>query len=204
MRTVTFIRHGESEANAGLPTASPSCIRLTPLGLQQAEAFALTVVEPPSLIVTSPYVRTQLTAEPLIKRYPQVAVEEWPVHEFTYLNPIHYSGTTETERGIHAHEYWSRCDPTWSAGDGAESFAALITRIDSLEERLHQRSEESIYVFSHGYFIKALLLRRDFPHAPVDATFMAAFRDGRKHDHLANTGAVTLPVGAIASAPLRP
>lgn len=193
MPQVTFIRHGESEANAGLPTLTPGCIRLTELGQQQATALAGTIAEPPSLIIVSPYVRTHLTAAPLIARHPAVPVEEWPVHEFTYLNPIHYSGTTETQRGTFAHTYWTRCDPQWNDGGGAESFAELMARIDQLEHRLSQRQETDIFVFSHGYFIKALLLRRDHPKAPVDRRLMAAFRDGRKNDHLANTGMVKLP-----------
>lgn len=193
MRHVTLIRHGESEANAGLPTLTPGCIRLTERGQQQATEFASTIAEPPCLIVVSPYVRTHLTAEPLRARHPVVPVEEWPVHEFTYLNPIHYSGTTETQRGTFAKHYWTRCDPNWNDGGGAESFADLIARIDLLEHRLNERAEKNILVFTHGYFIKALLLRRDRPEAPIDATLMAAFRDGRKNDHLPNTGVVRLP-----------
>ncbi|MGV3661614.1 MAG: histidine phosphatase family protein [Prosthecobacter sp.] len=191
--TITFIRHGESEANAGLPTLTPGCIRLTDLGHKQAQDFAGTIAAPPCLIVVSPYIRTHLTAAPLRTRYPAAPVEEWPVHEFTYLNPTHYSGTTEAQRGIFAQSYWTRCDPQWNDGGGAESFADLISRIDALEQRLNQRPERDIFVFSHGYFIKALLLRRERPQAVVDAALMAAFRDGRKNDHLANTGMVRLP-----------
>ncbi len=192
MPHITFIRHGESEANAGLPTLTPGCIRLTELGHRQATELAGTIAEPPCLIVVSPYIRTHLTAAPLRTRYPAVPVEEWPVHEFTYLNPLHYSGTTETQRGEFARHYWTRCDPHWNDGGGAESFADLIARIDHLEHRLHERAEKNILVFTHGFFIKALLLRRDQPEAAVDATLMAAFRDGRKNDHLANTGIVRL------------
>lgn len=191
--TVTLIRHGESEANAGLPTLTPGCIRLTELGHRQATELAGTIAEPPCLIVVSPYVRTHLTAAPLRARHPAAPVEEWPVHEFTYLNPIHYSGTTETQRGTFAQSYWTRCDPHWNDGGGAESFADLITRIDHLEHRLTQRPEKNILIFTHGYFIKALLLRRDRPQAPIDAALMSAFRDGRKNDHLPNTGVVRLP-----------
>jgi len=192
MRSITLIRHAESEANAGLPTVSPSCIRITELGHQQAATLATTLADAPCLFVVSPYIRTHQTAAPVIARHAAVPVEEWPVHEYTYLNPIHYSGTTETQRGEFARHYWTRCDPQWNDGGGAESFADLIARIDHLEERFRQRQEKHIIVFTHGYFIKALLLRRDHPRAPVDAALMAAFRDGRKQDHLANTALVQL------------
>lgn len=83
---VLLIRHGESEANAGLPTASPTGIRLTAKGHAKAAAVAESIPERPGLIVTSPYLRTQATAAPFIRRYPEVPAEVWPVHEFTYLD----------------------------------------------------------------------------------------------------------------------
>lgn len=194
MPNVTLIRHAESEANAGLPTLCPASIPLSTLGQRQALELAARLAEPPCLMVVSPYVRTHLTAAPVRLRHAAVPVEEWPVHEFTYLHPRHYAGTTETDRGKLAHTYWTRCDPHWKDEDAAESFAELIARIDTLENRLQERPEKDIFVFTHGYFIKALLLRRERPKAAVDAELMAAFRDGRKQDHLANTGMVRLSV----------
>lgn len=192
MPSVTLIRHGESEANAGLPSLCPASIPLTELGHRQAAEFARGINDAPCLLVVSPYLRTQLTAAPLIARHPAAPVEEWPVHEFTYLDPQHYAGTTETHRGALAHAYWTRCDPQWKDGGGAESFAELMARIDNLEERLRQRPEKQILVFTHGYFIKALLLRREQPRGPVDAQLMATFRDRRKEGQLPNTGMVQL------------
>ncbi len=194
MPNVILIRHAESEANAGLPTNCPASIPLSELGQRQALELAARLAEPPCLLVVSPYVRTHLTAAPVRLRHAAVPVEEWPVHEFTYLHPRHYAGTTETHRGTLAQDYWTRCDPQWNDGGGAESFAELIARIDRLEEQMRQRPEKDILVFTHGYFIKALLLRREQPEAPVDAQLMAAFRDGRKQDHLENTGMVRLEV----------
>lgn len=192
MPNVTLIRHAESEANAGLPTTCPASIPLSELGVRQAVELAASVAQPPCLMVVSPYVRTHLTAGPVRRRHAQVPVEEWPVHEFTYLHPRHYAGTTENDRGRLAHSYWTRCDPHWKDEGAAESFAELIGRIDALEERLRRRPEKDIFIFTHGYFIKALLLRREQPEAPVSARLMAAFRDGRKQDHLANTAMVRL------------
>jgi len=186
MPTITLIRHAESEANAGLPTESPASIRLTARGHQQAAEFAVQYDATPDLIIVSPFLRTQQTAVPLIARFPSIPVEEWPVHEFTYLISLKYAGTTETERGVFAHEYWQRCDPRWNDGGGAKSFADLIARIDDLKRRLCERRESNILVFTHGYFIKVLLLRREQASAPADAAFMAAFRDSRKNNPLPN------------------
>ncbi len=188
---VTLIRHGESEANAGLPSDTPAGIPLTPLGHQQAHELAAKLPEP-ELIIVSSYLRTQQTAQPLIARFPQVPVETWEVHEFTYLNPEQYAGTTEAERCIHAREYWSRCDHDWRDGGGAESFADLIQRIDLTLAQLRQHEGKRVIVFTHGYFIKALRLRLECPTAAPDATMMGTFRDHRKNELLPNTGTVKL------------
>lgn len=36
MKTITLVRHGESEANAGLPSSDPALIPLTATGIAQA------------------------------------------------------------------------------------------------------------------------------------------------------------------------
>ncbi len=93
MKRLHLIRHAESHSNAGLPTERPGTYPITALGRAQAERFALSGGEP-DLIVTSPYVRTQMTAEPFRKRFPDVPHETWPVQEWTFLSPEYYKGTT--------------------------------------------------------------------------------------------------------------
>ena len=151
MSSIQLIRHAESEGNAGLPTHDPASIPLTQRGHEQATALAATFTAAPDLIVVSPFIRTQQTAAPLITLFPEVPVEEWAVQEFTYLNPIKYIGTTETQRGTLAQGYWNRCDPHGNDGGGAESFADLITRIDALETRLWQYVGKSVVIFMHGF-----------------------------------------------------
>ncbi|MES2598282.1 MAG: histidine phosphatase family protein [Verrucomicrobiota bacterium] len=196
-----LIRHGESEANAGLPTQSPSCIPLTKQGHRQARDLADSFTEAPELIVVSPFLRTQQTAAPLIARFPQVPVETWHVHEYTYLNHQKYARTTEIERGVYAKDYWDRCDPLWDDGGGAESFAGLVTRIDAALHKLSQYSGHHLAVFTHGYFIKALLLRQEFPGHEADAAMMAVFRDSRKNEHLPNAGIIRLLTCRSAAGP---
>jgi broad specificity phosphatase PhoE len=82
---VWLIRHGQSESNAGLPSADWRAIPLTELGQRQAEHVAGVFADPPRLIVASPYLRARLTAQPTIDRYPGAAFEDWPVQEFSYL-----------------------------------------------------------------------------------------------------------------------
>ncbi|RZK44363.1 MAG: hypothetical protein EOO59_21950, partial [Hymenobacter sp.] len=63
-RRVVFIRHGQSTGNAGVPSPDLALIELTDLGWQQARAVAAGWAEAPTLLVTSPYLRTQQTAAP--------------------------------------------------------------------------------------------------------------------------------------------
>jgi broad specificity phosphatase PhoE len=178
--TTWIIRHAESEANAGGPTDSPHNIRLTDHGHQQAIDLAAKFATAPDLIVISTFLRTHQTAGPLIKRFPHLPVEAWPVHEFTYLNPGLYPGTTESQRAVFVETYWKRCDPRWNDGGGAESFTDFMRRVDDFSQHLQNRPEAWIAIFTHGYFIQALRLRRQHPSAKVDEALMAAFRDQRR------------------------
>jgi len=171
-----LIRHGESEANAGLPTPSPAAIRLTETGHAQAAALAGRLEVKPALVVVSPYLRTRETAAPFLARHPTVAVEEWPVQEFTYLDIERHAGTTEAERGRVVEDYWTGEDPSWNDGSGAESFADFIGRVDTVLDRLRGCEGGPVIVFTHGYFIHAVEQRLARPAEVVDGELMRSFR----------------------------
>ncbi len=156
MRAI-FIRHGQSTGNAGIPTHDLSLLKLTELGWSQAREVAASWTVTPSMIVTSPYLRTQQTAVPTIERFLSVPVEVWPIQEFTYLQPDRWNGTLSTERMPHIEKYWASCDPDYCDGPGAESFAMLRRRAEGALERLSGLAEDAlVYVFSHGQFIQAV------------------------------------------------
>lgn len=114
--------------------------------------------EQPSLIVTSPYFRTQQTANPTSIRYPNVPVEVWPIQEFTYLQPSRWNGTLSVERLPHIERYWQEADPAYCDGEGAESFNHLLERAKAALERLKQLPPHAlVYLFSHGQFMQAVL-----------------------------------------------
>lgn len=196
---ILLIRHGESQANADLPTASPSAIALTEKGHAQAAALAESIATEPDLIVVSPFLRTQQTAAPLTRKFPVVPVETWPVHEFTYLDITRHAGTTEAGRAAAVHDYWQRCDPHWIDGAGAESFAGFIERVDDMLERLSHHPSKRIHIFTHGYFMLATHARLDDPRAKIDAAWMARFRDHLKPSPPAHTE--VWPVEQIKTAP---
>ncbi len=157
MSTVWFIRHGESEANAGLPTVDPSITPITAKGERQAQQVAQTFTQSPDLIVTSPYQRTQQTAQPTRARFPNVPHAEWPVQEFTYLASARYQGSTIEHRLPLSDAYWQRNDPLYIDGAGAESFADLLARVEIVQTKLMQLEAEFVPIFSHGRFIRAFV-----------------------------------------------
>jgi probable phosphoglycerate mutase len=154
---IWLIRHAESEANAGLRTSDPSKIGLTPTGIEQAKCIEAYFDTQPSLIVTSSYTRTKQTAEPVMWKFQDIQHEEWPVHEFTYLSPLHCQQTTREERRPMVHAYWHRCDPFYIDGDGAESFSDMMSRVEDTLRRLERSEDDFIAIFSHGIFIRAIL-----------------------------------------------
>ncbi|TDC68026.1 histidine phosphatase family protein [Actinomadura sp. GC306] len=178
MRRVWLIRHGQSESNAGLPTNGPGASPLTGLGRRQAARMAAAFTAPPDLIVGSPFIRAQQTAEPTVERFPEVPYEEWPVQEFTFLGRLHSPQTTGEQRRPYAEEYWERLDPAYVHGHDGESFQALIARARALLDRLAERPEDGlIAVFTHGVFMKAVMWSLLTGVTDPDAAAMRSFRD---------------------------
>ena len=156
MRAI-FIRHGQSTGNAGMPCHDLATIELTEKGWNQARQVAADWTETPSLIVTSPFLRTQQTAAPTMERFPDVPVEVWPIEEFTYLQPSRWNGTLAADRAPHLVRYWGEADPAYCDGDGAESFGAMLRRAEAaLGQLTALPSPGPVYVFSHGQFIQAV------------------------------------------------
>ena len=174
VREVWFIRHAESVANAGARTREAPTYPLSELGFRQAEQFAAALPAEPDLIVVSPYVRAQQTADFAIRRFPNARIEEWPVQEVQYLDPALCVDTTQDERNALADAYWERCDPHHAAPD-AESFTGFIARAADALHRLSKRSEKMTFIFCHGRMMDALAWLNISPPPVVDAAAMRRF-----------------------------
>lgn len=147
---ILFIRHAESESNAGLRTEHPATIRLTERGESQAG----------------------LTAQVL----PRPAAE-WPVQEFTFLNPAHWQGSTGQERWPSAKAYWERGDPHYQDGEGAESFSRLMERVHQTRALIQSQTEGPLVIFSHGQFSRAFLWSLLYPTEDLSADRMRRLRN---------------------------
>lgn len=157
MSEVWFIRHGESESNAGLPTSKASASELTDRGWLQAQLFAQYIPHEPDLIVVSAYTRTQQSALPTQQRFPDTPLETWPVHEYTYLSSDHYVNSTVADRQSAAYRYWLLSDPSIIQGDQAESFNQMLARVEKTRQLIKKDQHKFILIFTHGWFIRALL-----------------------------------------------
>lgn len=173
---VLLVRHGQSVANAGGKTEDHITNPLTDLGRMQSRDFAERLDCKPTLFVVSPFLRAQQTAEPLRQRFPDVPIEEWPIQEFTFLEPARYTNTCEEDREPHAFAYWQRQDPAHVDGPGAESFVQFLDRArDAIHRLVTANPGGCIVIFTHGFFIQAFRLVLLFPNAS-DAELMSNFQ----------------------------
>lgn len=193
MLNVWFIRHAQSQANAGERTTDPALIELTPLGREQATHVAGMFSRAPDILVSSPYLRARQTAQYLADRYPEVPLETWPVQEFTYLNRERCLNTTLAERIPLAREFWDRNDPHSVDGEGTESYADLMGRADNMWRRLLGSCDGKwVVVFSHAQFIRAALWHWLCGSERVSESGLKRFRSFLR--------AYTIPNGAVMKA----
>jgi broad specificity phosphatase PhoE/HPt (histidine-containing phosphotransfer) domain-containing protein len=182
-KTIWLVRHGESEANAGLPTEHPETIPLTEKGQRQAQSAADSLKQELDLrggmldsIIVSPFIRTQRTAVPTKENYSYAKVSIWPIHEYTYLSPGMCVGTTVSERRPMIDQYWGRADPEFVHGPGAESFSAFCGRVERALELINRLPAGNHAIFGHAQFFKALLLTLAFGSLPKN-NLMSRFRE---------------------------
>ena len=159
-KKIWFIRHGQSLANANENFKSDSfggsSVSLSKKGQKQAEDLLRHFSDAPDLVITSPYARTKETARPLMSKYRRVRHEEWPIHEFTYLSRNRCQNTTFLEREPWKDEYWKKSNPAHHDGEGAESFVDFMERVRDTIEKIKEREESFIVLFSHNYTIAAI------------------------------------------------
>jgi probable phosphoglycerate mutase len=191
---ILLVRHGQSVTNAGGRAAAQVSNPLTELGRAQSREFAERFDCKPTVFVVSPFLRAQQTSEPLRQRFPDVPVEEWPIHEFSFLNPALHKGTSEADREPNVVGYWQREDPGYSDGPEAESFTLFLDRAREAIRRLVTRDPGGcVVVFTHGFFMQAFRLVLLFPNA-TDAELMANFQRFHFLNFIQNIGSLEFEV----------
>ncbi len=187
MKTVLFIRHGESEANAGFPTSDPASIALTLRGFEQANFVSDLIDIKPDLVITSSYIRTQQTAEPFLKKHPNIKTEIWPIHEFDFLSPKECMNTTVEQRKPWVKSFWDKCETDYNHGEDSESFGDFKSRVLASIKRLEEVEEENIIVFAHGHVMRAVWQYFITQNENIDKVCMEYFRDNMSRLPVPNT-----------------
>jgi broad specificity phosphatase PhoE len=160
MKTVYFVRHGESVSNAGGLILGAAKTPLTERGLLQAESIAercsrLTI----DVILASPALRTRQTAEVIAKRLGkrvEYADEflEWERGRARIGKRVDDSGIIEAEKEM----FNNLSNHDWRKDD-AENFADLNERARKGLELLISRREENLLLIGHGLFSRILMGR---------------------------------------------
>jgi broad specificity phosphatase PhoE len=192
-----LIRHGQSTSNAGLPAVGHGEVPLTALGFEQAREVARQVERRPDLLIVSPFLRAQATADPIRARWPSAPRETWPIQELTYLSPARCRGTTADTRRPWVEEYWRRCDPDHCDGPDAESFRTFVGRLDDFHRRLLALDGGFVIAVGHGQFFRAYLMARNDGFAET-ADWMRKYRLAEATLPMANGEVIELDGAAMA------
>ncbi|WP_187395086.1 histidine phosphatase family protein [Pigmentiphaga aceris] len=174
MSVIHLVRHGESEANAGLATDDPALIALTDTGRRQARDLAEWFSVQPNAVMSSHYERAKDTAQPYAERWQLPISQDAMLHECVTLSPRIVGGTDAAARKPLVDAYWSAADPLMRHGDDSESFAEFAARVEDFRQRLDTVADGTV-IFGHGLWFAMLLWQlQGFTYA--DSLAMCAFR----------------------------
>lgn len=70
--------------------------------------IAQSITSAPGLILASPFLRAQATAQATTALHPAAVFETWPIHELTCLAPARCVDTTLAQRRSWVEAYWER------------------------------------------------------------------------------------------------
>lgn len=184
MKTVYFVRHGQSEANVAPEFQGPDS-PLSDRGIEQARMVADRAkrIEFDTLL-SSPYSRARSTAEIIGQatgkepEFSELFVER--------IKPEGINGKPYTDEA--AAKIWrdweaSLHTPGLRIADG-ENFEDLVARADSALSFLLDRPEEHLLVVTHGYFLRTIIARVLLK----DSLTSESFRNIQRSAHIENTG----------------
>ena len=163
MKQIYLIRHGQSTSNAGGEAQPNHEIELTDLGHSQAREVADwltdTLGDDIGSIHVSKFVRTHLTAQPIVQKTGIEPKIIEGLEEFDYLSFDKIAGTSLDTRLQIAEDYWLSHHPDSLTGDDAESFRDFYNRVGSVLEHFKTLEEGSHVVFTHGLWMSMLIWR---------------------------------------------
>lgn len=174
MKKITFIRHGQSVANAGGVTMPHHAIPLSELGELQAVALSKLLPEQPSRIITSAFIRAQQTAAPYTKRVGKSAEVHPLAYEFDNFDLNLIAGMNGAQREPIREAFWKEADPNKRMGPDAETFTEFEQRVQAFLPHLQELPDQTL-IFGHGMWI-GMLIWKLLGFSASDTLGMSSFR----------------------------
>lgn len=174
-KTIYFIRHGESTANAGGITMEHSAIPLSDKGLQQAHDIANMLNVEPALVLASEFIRTHQTAQPFCTKH-QMSLQVQPLlNEFSAISHELIAGMAGAQRRPIADAFWARADVNQRMGVVADTFLEFNQRVSQFIAEMTHLPHQTV-IFGHGIWL-GLLVWRLMGFEYQDSNSMKAFRN---------------------------
>jgi broad specificity phosphatase PhoE len=177
MKTVYFIRHGQSTGNSSIWEQQGPHTDLTPHGRQQAETVAKHLKRfPIQALIVSTFARTRATAEP-------IARELELVPEYSELFVEHRRpGVQIRKQKMHPHWLWTQLQLTLFSRFSAyrhsdeETPGEILERAHAALRLLEERPEDIIAVVTHARFMRALYVAMGEGEAANGKTYLRMIR----------------------------
>ncbi|HUC31510.1 MAG TPA: histidine phosphatase family protein [Candidatus Paceibacterota bacterium] len=158
-KTVYFVRHGQSADNISPVFQSPNS-PLNEKGREQAKSIAARVSGLSfDALIASPFERAKETAEII-----SVATGKEPEYSDLFverIKPTAINGKSYKDEA--ANILWRDWEKSlYTSGmhvEDGENFDAIIARADKALAFLRDRTEKSIVVVTHGYFLRTIIAR---------------------------------------------
>jgi broad specificity phosphatase PhoE len=187
-KTVYFVRHGQSKDNIA-PVFQSDDSSLSEHGLTQAERIAERVSHLAfDALISSPLQRARETAEAIERR--TTIKPEYSVLFRERKNPTSIQGKAFADEA--ASSLWEASNETlYTSGlrvEDGENYDDLIARADEALAFLSQRTEKTLVVVTHGFFLRALVIRVLLRDMLTDVVF----RNMRHFMIMENTGLTIL------------
>ncbi len=185
MKTIYFVRHGESEANAGAPLFQAETSPLTAKGHEQAKFIAERARKLSfELLIASPAVRAQQTA----KYISDVTGKSIKSEELFLERRLPEEIVGKPRNDSHMNSLYEKWEQGFfkegiRVGTG-ENFIDLKDRAGNALQYLAERPESSILVVAHGFLLRMIVARIIFGEALTIAEFGKILQSIRT----ANTG----------------
>lgn len=195
-RTIVFVRHGQSHANAGGATIGHAEVELTDEGHAQALQLAESAVLPatPSRVLSSPFARARQTAQPYANRTGRELELAPELREFDMVDP---EMRPQDAFALIKH-YWVIADPDLRLGMQTESFREFYDRVASFQTEVAPTLPDGTVCFGHGFWIAMLAWQR-LGFTDIDSEAMGRFKKFQAGLPVPNTSAFGLVEAAPGS-----